>query len=270
MIKIGEFARLCQVTIPTIRHYEELGLLTPCMVDSATGYRYYSVSQMPRLNRILALKDLGFTLHQIDNVLNSELPLDELRGMLKLKHAEVEQQLAAEQARLDRILARLKQIGEENSMSEFEVALKTLPPMLVATCTVTIPANDQVPEYLGSAFREVSKHIAAHGAKAVGPCCALWHQGSEVLENEIAEAAIPIDRAVPGTEAVKVYEIPAGKVASVLHHGGFDGLPRMHRALHRWMEDASYQPAASYREIYINTEDPANAVLEVQYPISAG
>ena len=268
MIKIGDFARLSQVTIPTIRHYEDVGLLKPVSVDTMTGYRYYSVTQLPRLNRILALKDLGFTLQQIENVLNGGLTLDELRGMLKLKHAEVEQQLATEQARLERIAFRLKQIREEDGMSEFEVALKTVSPMLVAACTVTIPTNDQVSDFLGRAYAEVGSHIAANGAKAVGPCCTFWHQGSEVLENEIAEAVIPIDHVIPGTKSVKVYEVPAMQVASVVHRGALDCLPQMHRALHHWMEANQYQASTSYREFYHNTHDGANSVIEVQYPVS--
>lgn len=268
MIKIGDFARLSQVTIPALRHYEDIGLLKPISVDSATGYRYYSVSQLPRLNRILALKDLGFTLQQIENVLNGGLTLDELRGMLKLKHAEVEQQLATEQTRLDRIAARLKQIEQEDGMSEFEVALKTVSPMLVASCTVTIPTNDQVSDFLGRAFAEVGNHITANDAKWVGPCGAFWHQGSEVLENEVAEAVIPIDHMIPGTASVQVYEVPATQVASVVHHGAFDSLPQMHRALHEWMEINQYQTVGSYREFYHNTQDRENSVIEVQYPVS--
>jgi len=69
MIKIGDFARLSQVSIVTLRHYDEIGLLTPVAVDTATGYRYYAVAQLTRLNRILALKDLGFSLEQIDQLL---------------------------------------------------------------------------------------------------------------------------------------------------------------------------------------------------------
>ena len=61
MIRIGDFARIGQVSIVTLRHYDEIDLLKPIAVDSVTSYRYYSVSQLPRLNRILALKDLGFS-----------------------------------------------------------------------------------------------------------------------------------------------------------------------------------------------------------------
>jgi DNA-binding transcriptional MerR regulator len=108
LIKIGDFARLAQVSVVTLRHYDETGLLKPVSVDRFTGYRYYSVAQLPRLNRILALKDLGFSLEQIEQVLNGDLSLEQLRGMLKLRYAEVEQRLADEQGRLTRIAARIR------------------------------------------------------------------------------------------------------------------------------------------------------------------
>jgi len=266
VIKIGDFARLCEVSIPTIRYYDEVGLIKPLSVDTQSGYRYYSVSQMPRLNRILALKELGFTLPQIENVLNGGLTLHELQGMLKMKEAEVAQQIATEQARLCRIAACLRQIEQEDRMSDFDVAHKNVSPMLVASYTVTIPTNDQVPEYLGRAFGEVYEHVYAQGAKAVGPCCAIWHQGANVLENEVAEAIVPIDHVIPETANVKVYEAPAMQVATVVHHGPLSALPLMHKALLRWMETNQYEAAGSYREVYHHTED--NPVTEVQYPVT--
>ena len=89
MIKIGDFARLCQISVVTLRHYDDVGLIKPVQVDPFTGYRYYAVGQLPRLNRILALKDLGFSLEQIATVLAEDLNPDQLRGMLMLKRAEV-------------------------------------------------------------------------------------------------------------------------------------------------------------------------------------
>jgi len=270
VIKIGDFARLSQVTVPTLRHYDEVGLLKPISVDSVSGYRYYSVSQLPRLNRILALKDLGFTLLQIETMLNGGLPLAELRGMLKLKHAEVEQHLADEQARLDRIAARLRQIEQEDRMSEYEVVLKTVSPLLIAACKVTIPTNDQAGNYLCQAYTEVFDHIKRHGAKVTGSNLALWHQSSEVLENEVAEAAVPIDHAIPDTESVKIYELPSTRVASAVHHGAFENFTQLHTALHQWVEANQYQIVGPYREIYINhdPQDMSNSATEIQYPVA--
>jgi DNA-binding transcriptional MerR regulator len=269
MIKIGDFARLGQVSVPTLRFYAEIGLLKPALVDQASGYRYYSISQLPRLNRIMALKDLGFTLPQIEHVLNEKPTLDALRGMLTLKQAETEQLVAAEQARLCRIEARLRQIEQEDRMSEFDVAVKTIPAMLVAACKVTIPTNDQVPEFLDRAFGEVFCQINAHGAKAVGPCGAIWHQSSEVLENEVAETIVPIDHVFASTESVQVYEAPSLQVAAVVHQGGYDNLPLMHTALLQWMEANGYEAAGSYRELYHSPPDAPSPVIEVQYPVAA-
>src|SRR3954452_18756099 len=119
MLKISDFSRLGRVSIRMLRHYEMVGLLAPTHVDQATGYRFYSVAQLPRLNRILALKDLGFSLEQIEVVLRG-LTLDQLHGMLKLRHAEAEQQIAQEQGRLARIATRLRQIESENTMSNYD------------------------------------------------------------------------------------------------------------------------------------------------------
>src|SRR5258708_11227624 len=100
MLKIGELSRLSRVTVQTLRHYDDLGLLKPSQVDTFTGYRYYLPNQLLRLYRILALKDLGFSLEQIAKLLENDLSTQELRGMLKMKQVEIEQHLEEEQARL--------------------------------------------------------------------------------------------------------------------------------------------------------------------------
>jgi DNA-binding transcriptional MerR regulator len=270
VIKIGDFARLSQVTVPTLRHYDEVGLLKPISVDSVSGYRYYSVSQLPRFNRILALKDLGFTLLQIENVLNGGLTPAELRGMLRLKHAEVEQHVAAEQARLDRIAARLRQIEQEGLMAEFEVVLKTVSPLLIAACKVTIPTNEEASDYLCRAYKEVFDHMKTCGVTGIGPNLALWHQAPEVVENEVAEAAVPIQHVIPDTQSVKIYELPSTQVASAVHHGAFENFTQLHTALHHWVEANQYQVVGPYREIYLshNSQDLGDSVTEIQYPVA--
>ncbi len=80
MFKIGEFSKLSQVTVKTLRYYDEIGLLKPAEVDRFTSYRYYSVDQLPRLNRILALKDLGLSLDQVAHLLDGNLPPGHFRG----------------------------------------------------------------------------------------------------------------------------------------------------------------------------------------------
>lgn len=112
MLRIGEFSRHSQVSVKTLRYYDKIGLLKPAWVDRFTGYRYYSADQLPRLNRILALKDLGLSLDQIGWLLDDEPSPAEIRWMLRMKRAEIRQQLADQQARLARVEARLAQIEQ--------------------------------------------------------------------------------------------------------------------------------------------------------------
>src|SRR3954452_4891476 len=124
MIKIGEFSRLVQVPVPTLRYYDQMGLLKPVVVDRFTGYRYYEAGQVPRLNRILALKGLGFSLEQIGLALAEGLTPEEMRGMLRLRHAELSQQVVAAQSRLREVEVRLRQIEREARLATYDVLVK--------------------------------------------------------------------------------------------------------------------------------------------------
>jgi DNA-binding transcriptional MerR regulator len=269
MIKIGDFARLSQVSVVTLRYYDEMDLLKPVRVDTFTGYRFYSSDQLPRLNRILALKDLGFSLEQIKLMLVDGLTSEQLRGMLTMQRKEVEKRLADEQERLRRIEARLRQIELEDTMPKYDVIVKNTPAMLVASRRVMIPTNDQVPQVLGPAYMEVYDYVHKQGARDIGPCFALWHSPSDVYENEDAEAVVPIDRPLKGTDRVQVYELPSTQVAAVVHHGEFEDFTQGHAALLEWIDANGYRIAGPYREIYIRHEksDLSDSTTEIQFPV---
>ena len=124
MIKIGDFSKLAHVSIKTLHHYDDLGLLRPTHVDRYTGYRYYEIGQLSRLNRILALKDLGFSLEQVSQLLDEDLSTAEIRGMLRMKQMELAGQVEEEQARLARVEQRLKQLEYERHPLHAAVAVK--------------------------------------------------------------------------------------------------------------------------------------------------
>ena len=269
MIKIGDFARLSQVSVVTLRYYDEMDLLKPVHVDAFTGYRYYSAGQLPRLNRILALKDSGFNLEQIKLMLVEDLSVEQLRGMLTAQRDQVQQRLAEEEERLSRIESRLRQIEMENKMPNYDVLVRTVPAMRVAACRVTIPTNDQVPAYLGPAYAKVYDYLRKEGVKDDGLCLTLWHSPANVYENEDAEALVEIDRPLLGTDQVRVYELPATQVASVVHQGNFEDFTQGHAALLEWIDANGYRIVGPYREIYIK-HDKANlsdTTTEIQFPV---
>jgi DNA-binding transcriptional MerR regulator len=133
MFKIGDFSKLIRVSVKTLRHYDDLELFKPSRVDDMTDYRYYSFEQLPRLNRILALKDLGFSLETISELLKDNLGAEMLEHPLQLKQQELQEQLAQTKERLERVSARLRQLQQKGTMSTHEVIFKTVEPIVIAS-----------------------------------------------------------------------------------------------------------------------------------------
>lgn len=267
MFKIGDFSKFSQVTVKTLRYYDEIGLLKPARVDDFTGYRYYSVEQLPRLNRILALKDLGFSLDQLGRLLDDDLSLEQLRGMLRMKQAELEQQLEAEGARLTRVEARLRQIEQEGKMPEYEVVLKKVEAITVAAARDVIPTYSDVDRLFGSVFA----HLGQQGAGPAGPPIGIYHD-AEYKERDVdAEIAVPLGGVIAGSEQVSVRELPAVEtMATTIHKGSYDTIGDGYTALMQWVEANGYRMADAVREVYLQYDpesDPATWVTEIQVPV---
>ncbi|HKH68141.1 MAG TPA: helix-turn-helix domain-containing protein, partial [Reyranella sp.] len=137
MFRIGEFAQIAQVSGRQLRFYDQLGLLRPAHVDQQTGYRYYTIRQLPRLNSILALKELGLALEQIGPLLADKISPADLRSMLVLKRAQLERSLHEEEARLRHVESRIAQIDRDGTTEGFDVIVKSVPatPFLSLNCT---------------------------------------------------------------------------------------------------------------------------------------
>ena len=175
MFRIGDFSRLSLVSVKALRYYDELGLLKPARVDEFTGYRYYSASQLTRLNRVLALKDMGLSLEQIALLLDKEPTPDQIRGMLRLKQVELQQQLVEGQARLTRIEAWLQAFEQEVTMPTYDVILKKVAPLKVAQVRGVTPDMEQIGPTLDRLFDQVMEYIGQHGATCVGPGITLYY-----------------------------------------------------------------------------------------------
>jgi len=282
MFKIGDFSRISQVSVKTLRYYDEIGLLKPAQVDRFTGYRYYSVDQSHRLNRILALKDLGLSLEQIAWLLDDDLPPAQIRGMLRMKQAEIQQRLEEEQARLARVEARLRQIEQEDKMPTYDVVLKKVGPQTVAAIRDVIPTyGDQ-----GPLWKELSVYLEQHGARAAGPSLTIYYN-TEYRERDVdVEVATPVSAPLPGNERVTVRELPGAELmACTIHQGSYDTLGQAYTALLAWIEANGYCVTGPDREVYLRcpdndydapdvvgyadylADDPAACVTEVQFPV---
>jgi DNA-binding transcriptional MerR regulator len=274
MYKIGDFSRLSRVPVSALRYYADLGLLHPAQIDPATGYRYYTIDQMPRLNRILALKDLGLSLEQIRDLLNEALSPEQLRGMLRLKQAEIEQRLEDERARLARVAARLNQIDEEGHMPTHEIVLKQIEPQHVLSIREVIPVAGDVGRLLGECFGA----IMAGRVEVIGPPTALFHDlefKPADLDVEIAfPVAASVTAAIPleGGRSLQAVALPAlAQAACTIHTGDYDQMEPTYAALSQWVGTGGYRLAGPIREVYLTAPgDPAGTLTEIQYPVARG
>jgi DNA-binding transcriptional MerR regulator/predicted transcriptional regulator YdeE len=275
VFKIGEFSKLVQVPVPTLRYYDQVGLLKPVEVDRMTGYRYYSASQLPRLHRILALKGLGFSLEQIGEVLDEGLSPEQMRGMFRLRHAQINQQLAEVQQQLVEVEVRLSQIEREEQMPDYDVILKQVEPLLIAEVRAILPERGMV----GGLYGEVYEAIGDRVPEALGPnpgmdgqTMVMWYD-TEYKETDFDGAAVFILRCrVPERGRMRVHELPASLMASAMHHGSYETIGDAHEAVFKWIEENGYRIVGADREINIYNKPPIRRddptyVTEVQYPI---
>ncbi len=269
MFKIGEFSKLSRVSVKTLRYYDELGLLHPAHIDRFTSYRYYTAEQLTQLNRILALRDLGLSLEQVGHVLRDGLPAEQLRGMLRLKRGELEQHLAEESARLQRVAARLRQIEEESTMPTHEVVLKEVPALRVAALRGVVETYSAQ----GSLWNELGEYLQRRGIKPTGSCFTIDHNEEYRPQDVDLEVCEPVDAPLDDTGPVRVVDLPAvPQMASTIHHGSYDGLSAAYQAFMAWIQSNGYRIAGPNREIYLrNLADdgvtPDDLVTEMQFPV---
>ena len=275
MFKIGDFSKLAQVSVKALRYYDQLKLLQPSWIDRFSGYRYYTLAQLPRLNRILALKDLGFSLEQIRKLLRDDLPATELRGMLRMKQAEIERQIEAEQSRLTRVEARLWQIEHEGSMPEYEIVLKSIGPQRIVGLRQVIDGYPALRKLFGELHQALQAKQAAAFSQPVSsaaPALAIYYD-AEYRERHIdVEVAVPVSERLQAFSPLVVHELPGCEtMACAVYQGVYNGLVEVYQAALAWTEQNGYRLVGPARDVYWQGIAPdaseENWVTEVQFPV---
>lgn len=275
MLKISEFSHLAHISGRMLRYYDERGLLKPAYVDATTGYRYYSLDQLPRFHRLQALKDLGFTLEQIGPLLDQDLSIDKLRGMLLLKQAEVQQHIQEEQERLARIEARLKYIEQEHEPWPYEVVLKEVPALLIACTRGHLFDEDEAASTVLGLFEQIVHALSLSAQTdriSQQQWLLLWSQMNNQFKDVQVEAAIALNALVEPSKSFRVVELPGVPImASLLHRGSYRDIPQATQALYRWAEANGFSRCGLGREIFLEggTEmDDPSYLTEIQLPLT--
>jgi DNA-binding transcriptional MerR regulator len=269
MFKIREFSQLGQVSVKTLRFYDQLGLLKPAHVDPESSYRYYTAQQLLRLNRILVFKELGFTLEQIVNLLDENISPEQIRGMFRLKQAEVQTLIETEQCRLSRIEGHLQQIErEQGALGKHDVLLKSLEPQQVISIR-----EKTAPAYVPILLEELRGYLEHQGVVVnTSAYMVLWHGCEECDDATDLEVAFPITENLPGNKRIQSRILPAiSTAATILHQCQPRGVCCASLELARWVEHNNYQliEGVPRREVYLTHSENAHYIAEVQLPVVA-
>jgi DNA-binding transcriptional MerR regulator len=265
MFTIGEFARLGNVSVRTLHYYDDVGLLVPASVDATTNWRRYSAHQLPQLNRIVALKDLGFTLQQIRRM--NAVSAEELRGMLLMRRSQLEDEISGHHVRLSGIEARLRQIEQEGDMDTSRVVVRPLPEVRVAQIGEATPGYDEaLGDLIAKNMLRLHTLLGEAGIPVVMPPFA-HYEGDPNDRNLVCFSAFDIgsyDGPVP--DGVEIVTLPAVEAAATFIPGPEIEWPNEYVTLAHWIEDNGYEIADKARDVWLTT-DRDELVKEIQWPI---
>lgn len=273
MFSIGDFARHGRVSVRMLRHYDAIGLLRPAHTDSATGYRFYQAEQLARLNRVIALKDLGFTLQQVQKILDEQVTAGELRGMLKLRQAELEAQITSDTVRLARVQARLRTIEGEGHMSTQDVLVKRIPAVRVAELTATAAGYEpgDIGPVITPLYPDLWDRIARAGLSPAGPGIAYYEDAPGGDGTIIVHAAFPVAAEPSDGHDFAIVDLPEiTSAATIVHRGSMDDVVSTAQTLARWIDVNAYRSLGYARELYIDytCDDVGRRTTELQEPVT--
>jgi DNA-binding transcriptional MerR regulator len=273
MFRIGEFSTIARVSDVLLRHYDDVDLFKPAHVDPQNGYRYYAIEQLPQLNRILALRDLGLSLAEIKKLVRGGVSTAEIQGMLRLQQAQIEQTIADEQSRLRRVQARLQYVQSEGALPDYDVVLKSLPAQPFLSLRQKLPSIADASRY----YYELGAAVAAHRVPGLSHCAAVFHEPAFRVKNVAWELGFlldePFDGAVPladGRQLTVRRLPPVAQAATCVHVGPWSEMRLAFAAIGAWMASNDCHLAGPTREVYLNLVPPGQDdafAVEVQIPV---
>lgn len=267
MLKIGEFARLVGVSVRMLRHYDQVGLLEPVHVDPLTGYRSYSAAQLDRANRLVALKDLGFTLDQVGHLLADGASDAKVLGLLQRRRDELVAHVREDANRLAQVQAKIRLIAKENPMPTFEET--TLPELQLSAKSVSVTDMASFETEMGPLFDTVNDIVAAAGLTPAGPGVALYAPDGDTV---IATAGEPLGGA-PAPAGLADLTEPAVQRALTTQYVAPDltGIQAAWQELVAEIERRGLRSIGTCREVYLATpfdDESSDWVVDLQQPVA--
>ena len=267
-LKIGEFSQLMQVTVKTLRHYEQKGLLTPDEVDEWTGYRYYSINQMQKLQTIRDLQRLGFSLDEIKDLFEDNSHFPSIRQLTE-KIKETEAQLQQLIARRNRLLNWRNARKEMKTMEKFSI--QSLPEIIVASHREVIPNFAAIGPMC---VEKIAPEMQRLGCKCPPPgyCFTIEHNKEYTPTDIDIEYCEQVEEMGEDSAIIQFKRLPAvPKALCMKHVGPYERFYESFIEAFRYIDEQGYKPVGQHRTCYIdgvwNQKDPEKWLSVIQIPI---
>lgn len=266
MYRIGMFSKLGKVTIKTLHHYDEVGLLVPAHVDEENSYRYYTTGQLFRLNEIIALRQMGFFISEISAIVDG----GNVAEILKRRKAKLESEIHNVTGQLSRLNRYIEEQKEEPKMS-YQAVIKEIPACTVFTARYTLPNYAAMNEIMPALGEKVGR--ANPGLKCALPeYCFNVYLDDEYRDTDInVEICQAVTNRGKDGDGIVFKDLPAVTVASVLHRGVYETIGAAYAYAMQWVEQNGYKMASNVRESYIdgiwNKDKVEDWLTEIQIPV---
>jgi len=269
MLRIGDFSKLTRVSIRMLRHYDEIGLLKPDSIDRDTGYRYYSAAQLQVANRITALKEMGFSLAAISEIMSRYHDAYQLKKYLQIKLAEVREQAEQTHDRLRLLENTIYRLGKDDSVMKYNVTRKIIPERYVASLRMIIPSYQDEHILWEQMFREAGGALRMANP---GYSLAVFHDEGYKESDVDVEIQVAVQGQAENIGNVIYKTVGPIEVASAVYKGSYDQITEVNEAVAAWVADNGYDYDGPMFCVYHvspgHDPNPDNWVTEICYPVA--
>lgn len=264
MLSIGEFSRICQVSVKTLHHYDRIGLLKPLKVDAFTGYRYYSRQQMEQMLFIQRLKRYGFSLDEIQKLTDCADEHAFYAKLLQQKEKLIQKMQETQQtiAELSAHLQNFERTGDIMGYQKgYEIQLKETPDRNVLSCRRKMGVHD-FGKYYGTLYERIPREqVTPNGLT-----------GAVYYDKEFNPECSDIELIVGIREREKADRVMEGCLcAMTIHKGPYSSLSDAYGALVSWISENGYEGNGAPYDIYVKTQfdslAPEDWETEVYFPV---
>jgi len=279
MLKIGDFSKIARVTIRSLRHYDQLNLLKPLYVEADSGYRIYSVDQLPRLNRIIFLKELGFSLNEVKELVDDDISVDKMKSMLHNRKKDLENQILASEENLKAVNERLHKIETESQIPEYDIAIKKVDSYTVAAHREVVPHINEMGEYCYNMYSKLYSELDKLNVDQYGKEITYYYNKEYTETNLDMEVSVMIEEnhinisKLNNTELTIKHVDTYENVAYLLYDGPYSGMENAIIELLKWVAMNNWEMIGEVREVHLS--GPAHqdgvvaerAIIEFQVPV---